>query len=754
MSVVKKLAFLVLLAVHTVNASTLPSSDVKGSPNHEHPPKPTPSHTTTSHKTSSSHSTSSSAVFSGSTPPASLSVPAAVTAGQFMSTDFLKAYFPGFGPTQTSVEPQPVITDPVTHEIFPLDLTNPKTIPTANLEDPIVLPPSLIINSPTVLSPKQNLSTPGSIALRETAFNNIMAILHNATGSFPTACSQCMSSLPILKQVALAVPWEVPPLLIALCEATGASSFGGCSAEFSANSDGAIETTVIYFANVTGLDGQYICSKGIVPLHKSCPAPPPPDNTELLKTWFKKPKPANAVAPKPSGKKPLRVVHISDFHIDPRYTIGAEASCDQFLCCRPTSNTTAVPHGQILMPAPRFGSFECDSPWLLANAVMHAIGTLTGTKGEPETFTIFTGDLTSHDNDDALGRDYLRYTEAAVYQLFKQYLNGPVYAAMGNHDTYQQAFDIPHILGPRSVSQQFQWNYDHLADLWQTEGWIDEQTAEAAKKTYSAYSVHTKQGLKIITLNTDFWYNDNDLNCINATNPDMSSMLRFLTDELQEAEDAGERVWIVGHVLLGWSATNSYPGPSDLFYQIVDRFSPHVIANIFMGHIHDEVRYLYYANNGTVMNENTAVATTWVGGSVTPLAGLNSGFSMYEVDPETFDIMEAYTWYSNVSSYPELDREGEGPEFKFEYSTRDVYGGGFDWPATAPLNATWWHKVSKEMETNPDLVTKFTLNQGRQSSLTQNCTSTECQEAKICYLRSGSPQIAARCPTGFGSVQE
>ena len=26
-------------------------------------------------------------------------------------------------------------------------------------------------------------------------------------------------------------------------------------------------------------------------------------------------------------------------------------------------------------------------------------------------------------------------------------------------------------------------------------------------------------------------------------------MLRFLTDELQAAEDAGQRVWILGHVL-------------------------------------------------------------------------------------------------------------------------------------------------------------------------------------------------------------
>lgn len=52
------------------------------------------------------------------TPPASLGVPADFTAGPFFATDFLKAFFPGFGPTQTSVEPQPLITDPVVSIIF------------------------------------------------------------------------------------------------------------------------------------------------------------------------------------------------------------------------------------------------------------------------------------------------------------------------------------------------------------------------------------------------------------------------------------------------------------------------------------------------------------------------------------------------------------------------------------------------------------------------------------------------------------
>lgn len=64
-------------------------------------------------------------------------------------------------------------------------------------------------------------------------------------------------------------------------------------------------------------------------------------------------------------------------------------------------------------------------------------------------------------------------------------------------------------------------------------------------------------------------------------------------------------VWIMGHVLSGWDGTNPFLNPTNLFYQMcvfsshfmcanslptcsVDRFSPHVIANIFWGHTHED----------------------------------------------------------------------------------------------------------------------------------------------------------------------
>lgn len=107
--------------------------------------------------------------------------------------------------------------------------------------------------------------------------------------------------------------------------------------------------------------------------------------------------PASRVVPPPSGKR-LKVLHISDFHIDPRYLTGSEGSllsldilridltpsisssglCPGYMCCRKESlnaNNASTP----AFPAPRFGSFKCDTPYNLAIAALETIPTLTGT---------------------------------------------------------------------------------------------------------------------------------------------------------------------------------------------------------------------------------------------------------------------------------------------------------------------------------------------------------------------------------------
>jgi hypothetical protein len=287
--------------------------------------------------------------------------------------------------------------------------------------------------------------------------------------------------------------------------------------------------------------------------------------------------------------------------------------------------------------------------------------------------------------------------------MFKTYLNGPVFAALGNHDSNPEAIDSPHNLpGPLGpLGQQQSRNYDHTASLWQHEGWIDKQTAEEERFHYCGYPIKNHLGLRVITFNTDFWYRSNFLTFVNTTNPENSGIFSWSIDELQAAEDAGERVWIIGHVLSGWDGSNPLPNPTDLFYQIIDCYSPHVIANIFFGHTHEDQIMVYYANNGTDRSAGNALITGWIGPSVTPLNDLNPGFRLYEVDTGDFNIYDAWTFYSPVNSFPNLTTTG--PMFSLEYSTRDTYGPAAKWPEDAPLNATFWHSVTEAMERNRTL---------------------------------------------------
>ncbi|KAH0591168.1 hypothetical protein H2248_001264 [Termitomyces sp. 'cryptogamus'] len=440
-----------------------------------------------------------------------------------------------------------------------------------------------------------------------------------------------------------------------------------------------------------GYDGQGFCSQFIGGL---CPAPATaPLN---LKNWFKKPKPNPLPkARKPSGKR-LKVLHMSDFHIDPRYATGSEANCTGSPCCRKNHFNSTSPN-VIQFPAPRFGAFLCDTPMALGVAALQAIPALADTVNTGFAWTIFTGDLVSHDDENELSRDYIEYTETILYDLFKRMLGtGPVYAALGNHDTYTEGDDAPSSLGG-ALARQFSWNYDHVADLWKHEKWLPGAAVQLAKKHYAAYMVKRMDGLRVIALNTDMWYRSNHFNYINMTNPDVSGMLRFLTDELQSAEDAGDRVWIIGHVLPGWDGVNALENPTNLFYQIVDRYSPHVIANIFVGHTHEDHMSIFYADNATTISAETAQALSWIGPSITPTTNLNSGFRVYEVDSATFDILDAHTWKSDVSSYPDLDGQTAfGPVYTYEYNTRETYGKTItSWTANDPLNATWWHLVTE-----------------------------------------------------------
>ncbi|KAL0951686.1 hypothetical protein HGRIS_008364 [Hohenbuehelia grisea] len=403
--------------------------------------------------------------------PSTFTVP-----GAFPTSAFSK-YFNS--PTATSAQVQPVVSDPVTHETYPFSLTNPETIPKNNTDDPHPLPP-----------------TASSARLLEQAFDQVLSIAVNPIFG-DDSCARCLAGLQAAKFLALAAPDQGPVLAVRLCDHFKFAS--DCGTSFSRLALGSVITQVVANADVGGLDGQMLCQnfiKGLCPL--------PPTSPLNLTSWFAKPKPSPLpAARKPSGKR-LKVLHISDMHLDPRYATGSEANCSSGTCCRENNIDATAPVPKL--PAPRFGAYHCDTPLSLVMSALQAIPPLTGTQRSGFAWTLYTGDLVSHDPDNQLSRAYVEYTETIVYDLFKRFLGpGPVYATLGNHDSYNQAQDAPHAIG-QGLAKQFSWNYDHVAALWKHEGWLPDAAVKLARAHYSAYMVRRADGLRVISLNTDLWY--------------------------------------------------------------------------------------------------------------------------------------------------------------------------------------------------------------------------------------------------------
>jgi sphingomyelin phosphodiesterase len=408
------------------------------------------------------------------------------------------------------------------------------------------------------------------------------------------------------------------------------------------------------------------------------------------------------------------------------------------------------------VPASRFGYLYCDSPPDLALSAFYYMDQFV--KKSDISFTIFTGDIVSHDNDDQLSRAYVEYEEEVTYQVFKAEMGAvPIYATLGNHDSLPEAYNTQNSLNPPNGPNAFSWNYDLLSSLWQSSGWISSSEASYASTHYGAYAHTTAQGLRIISINTDFYYVGNVFNYWNYTNPDTSGVLTWLATELTACESRGQPAWIIGHVLSGYDGSQALPNPSALFQSIVIRFSPNTIRGVFFGHTHEDQLQIFYDYAPGSLNHSTGLRNTTdvdytkpltvglIGPSITPLTGYNAGWALYQVDSTSFQVTGTQTYFANVSE----SLTWTYPVWKFEYDTRATYAGA-SWPKSAPLNASFWHGVTQRMLSDISLVEKYNLYETKSSVTTKKCNTQACAAQKVCYIRAGSAAIGAACPQDDG----
>ncbi|QIX01469.1 hypothetical protein AMS68_006986 [Peltaster fructicola] len=439
-----------------------------------------------------------------------------------------------------------------------------------------------------------------------------------------------------------------------------------------------------------------------------CPYPAPRDYT----VKFPSAKPDTST-PAPSGGQPLKFVHFSDIHVDLSYEVGANYNCTKPICCRPF--TPADAPGNTSYPAEMYGNTNCDSPVSLEQSMYAAIRSTV----PDAAFVIFTGDLVE-------GAVWLVTEAENTADIHDAYENqmasyfSLVYGTAGNHEAAPvNSYPPQSIVGASS-----QWVYDALASAWQT--WIGTTTAN----NYGAYAKDCSDKLKIISLNSNLYYNKNFWLFEPTIQYDPDGQLDWLVQQLQAAETAQQRVYIIAHMPMG-SSSALYDG-SHYFNQIVNRYSA-TIAAMFFGHTHKDEFEISYSNYSD-QRADTAVAMSYIAPAMTPKSG-NPSFRVYDVDPVTFGILDYTEYIANVSS-PTYQH---GPQWEKLYSAKEAYGALLGMgEADAELTPAFWHNVTELFERDDAVFQQyFSRKTGGHGSAT--CDAA-CKTSEVCQLRAGEAQ--------------
>ncbi|KAF9479793.1 sphingomyelin phosphodiesterase [Pholiota conissans] len=510
-------------------------------------------------------------------------------------------------------------------------------------------------------------------------------------------CASCHALLTVLQGVAIFGDSVFSSALVGVCQAVNAEDDDVCKGLLTEQgpiiahdlrSISSLGQTATKFCNaVIGLCQEPDVNSYTVPIPKAAPA-----NPKVFTS---------------TGKTPFQVVHFSDVHIDRSYTVGSEVNCTKPICCRNFADQS----GPVEVPAGAVGSHGCDTSTALSQSMLKAVA------AENTRFSIFTGDV----------------VEAAVWlvdqtevtsdlQTFNaemaKFVNSPVFPAIAPINAF-----------PRNTSSgapSSQWVFDIQSQGWNQ--WVGTTASGEVQHMSGSYSaIPSGTNLRIISLNTIYWYKDNFwLYDSNSQQPDPNGILAFAVQQLQAAEDAGQRAWIIAH--MPPSSGDAFKDQSSYFNQIVQRYK-NTIAAQFYGHSHVDEFAIAYSDfsQQTAANANSIA---YIAPSLTP-RNANPAFRVYDVDPDTYEIMDSRTFSSDMSD-PSFQT---APTWKQEYSARSTYGpaiGG--WPSTQSLSPAFWHKVTEAFVSNDALFQQFNSFKTRGVGVVP-CTG-DCKTNTICNLRA------------------
>ncbi|CAF1472859.1 unnamed protein product [Adineta steineri] len=424
--------------------------------------------------------------------------------------------------------------------------------------------------------------------------------------------------------------------------------------------------------------------------------------------------------PPASGSPKLKVLHLSDIHVDFAYKPGTQADCHKPLCCR-DGPTIPGPNG-----AGFWGDYRnCDLPYWTAQSILRYASELE----EDIDFIYYTGDLPPHNVWNQSRADQL-YSLTTINQLLAAtFSNKTFYPAVGNHEAAPcNMYPTPSIR-----TDNITWLYEALADSWATLG-LPADTRESIVRG-AFYTTMVRPGLRLISLNMNYCAPENYWLFVNATDP--LGQLQWMIQWLQYAEDHGEKVHIIAH----------HPPRSCLaafswnFHQIINRYE-NTIAGQFYGHTHNDEFIVFYDE----VDKKRAVSMAYVTPSLTPQSFLNPGYRIYTMDGayenSSYWVLDHRTVIMNLTATNMYNRT----ILLNEYEARDAYKMENLFPAD-------WDNLIQRMQNDIDGSLMSSAYQYYTKSYTNGTScNRSCRRGLLCNFktaRSDDPHACDSIPSYY-----
>jgi len=385
----------------------------------------------------------------------------------------------------------------------------------------------------------------------------------------------------------------------------------------------------------------------------------------------------NKVFGPPQDDNVMKVLHITDIHIDLTYTIGNEAKCQLPMCC---GNTSGIASSEETS-AGYWGDYNCDIPaWSYRRMLEHI-------QAEHNLdYIMITGDYPAHDVWLQSREHNLATAEAVLKPLAEIFPDTQVVPSLGNHEPFPCNI-IPGSTAGVNEEYQPDWLLSQLSEYfsaWLPQPQLDSFT-EIAGYTYSwipGFRVISFPSPLCLTYNFWLWMDFSD----------PGNMLDWLVEQLLLAEAANEKVHILSHVPPGNGECLGAWGRE--YSRIINRFEDTIVGQ-FHGHTHYDHFVIHYDPKNTSRPTNVG----YISPSVATYTGLSPGYRIYVVDKTTFKIVDTETWIQDLPS-SNIGGENSDPVwYKLYGAKQDLEMNG--------LEPSDWENLVKRLVTDDQFYEKW-----------------------------------------------